>query len=328
MSAAVEDALARIAAHNGVAAPAVVNRQPFSYRTSFPLEAVEIRHQDGSRESLIVKQIDWRRLDEQARLAKPSWLFDPVREPLVYERVLPDGEPGPPRLHGWISAEEAGSLLFVERIHGPVLWQSGDAGVWEEVARWLARNQLRVDVAARNGLPLVDCDEAHLVEWLERGREGVAHSQWPRRRRRALERLFSAYEDAIALLLTLPRSFLHNELFASNVLLRKSSDGARVAAIDWELAGVGPALVDVAALSVGRWGRGRSPCLDEAYRETLPAGHRLTLDDLSYANGMRACRLFLSVRALVPELRGWRPPREHRHDWLQEGLEAADSLRV
>jgi hypothetical protein len=327
MSPAVEAALTRIAERNGRPPPAVVNRRPFSYGTSFPLEAVEIRHQDGTRESLIAKRIDWSRLGQQARLAKPSWLFDPVREPLVYERVLPDGEPGPPRLYGWIPLAEGGSLLFVERIEGPVLWQSGDAGVWEEVARWLARNQVRVDVRTDGDVPLVDCDEAHLMEWLGRGRESLANSG-SRRRRRALERLFDAYQNAITLLLGLPRAFLHNEFFASNVLLSANADRPRIAAIDWELAGVGPALVDVAALSVGRWSGGTSPRLDEAYREALPAGHRLALDDARFASGMHACRLLLSVRALVPELRGWSAPREHRHDWLREGLEAADSLQL
>jgi hypothetical protein len=321
----VDAALALIAEGKGEDPPTTVSRRPFAYRTSFPLEEVEIEHADRSRQALILKRIGWSLLGDEARLAKADWLFDPEREPCVYERILPRGEPGPPRLHGWAKAGDGASMLFIERVDGPVLWQSGDVVAWESVARWLARNQMRLGTPTEGRVPLVEYDEEHLLGWLERARAAVSRRQPVRERLSMLERLWAVYEEVMHLLLALPRAFVHNELFPSNVLLGGGSEG-RIAPIDWELAGVGPALIDLAALSVGQWGQGPAPRLEEAYRATLPAGHRLALDDPRFAEGMAACRLHLAVRALVPELSGWTPPAQHGHDWLAEGLLAADSL--
>ena len=75
----------------------------------------------------------------------------------------------------------------------------------------------------------------------------------PRTRSRLLAgRLRPRREALLERLDELPRAFVHGELYPSNVVI--ASDGPRqprVAAVDWELAGVGPFALDLAALTAG-----------------------------------------------------------------------------
>ena len=61
-----------------------------------------------------------------------------------------------------------------------------------------------------------------------------------------------------------PRTFLHGEFYPSNVLIEDAVEGPRVRPVDWEMAGLGPGLADLAALISGRW--------EEAEREALALG--------------------------------------------------------
>ncbi len=57
--------------------------------------------------------------------------------------------------------------------------------------------------------------------------------------------LASAHERALARLAGLPAVFVHGEFYASNILV---SPG-RVCPVDWEMAGIGPGVLDLAALA-------------------------------------------------------------------------------
>ena len=72
------------------------------------------------------------------------------------------------------------------------------------------------------------------------------------------------YGEAIAPLASLPRTFVHGELYPSNVLVVRDDRDPRVCPIDWEMAAIGPGLVDLAAL-VGGW--------DPPERERLVAAY-------------------------------------------------------
>ena len=52
-------------------------------------------------------------------------------------------------------------------------------------------------------------------------------------------------------LLALPVGFIHGELYPSNVLVGERT--GRICAVDWEMAGIGPLLLDLAALTSGAW---------------------------------------------------------------------------
>jgi aminoglycoside phosphotransferase (APT) family kinase protein len=110
---------------------------------------------------------------------------------------------------------------------------------------------------------------------------------------------------------------VHGDLFPSNVLV----DGPRVAVVDWELAGIGPALRDLAALVSGRWTAERRRALAIAYREQAASAG--PVDDLeTLAHDLDLASLHLALCRLGSDP-GWTPPVEHRHDWFGEAMSLA-----
>ena len=112
-------------------------------------------------------------------------------------------------------------------------------------------------------------------------------------------------------LLSLPAGFLHGELYASNVLVDERS--GRVCPVDWEMAGVGPMLLDLAALASGSWRGEERRAIATAYWQVARCS--MTLDELLAA--LDVCRLYIALQWLGWS-RGWTPPAEHAHDWLSD----------
>src|SRR5689334_7177211 len=234
---------------------ASVRRRPSEYRTSFPLEELSLTYADGSELHLAQKRLDWDALDEQARAAKPRFLHDPAREPAVYSHVLPHAPAGPPRYYGTLSAPAAdGHRLFVEWVEGRELYQVGERRIWEAAASWLAGMHLalapELDRHCERGR-LLRCDAAYYRRWIERA-DGFARSSGRADALRGIERIAERYEEAIKELGELPRTVIHGEFYASNVLACGDVPHPRIAPVDWELAAVGPGVVDLAALTSGR----------------------------------------------------------------------------
>jgi hypothetical protein len=136
---AVEQALTA----SGTGMPAEIHRRPSEYRTSFPLEELDLTLEDGAELRLAFKQLDWDCLGEEARLAKPRFLHDPGREPAMYESVLAPAKISAPRYYGAaIDPEAPRHWLFVEWVEGRELYQVGDLDLWCAAARWLAETHL------------------------------------------------------------------------------------------------------------------------------------------------------------------------------------------
>src|ERR1051326_4918791 len=91
LRSALESALASA----GVGRPREIRRRHSEYRTSFPLEELDLSLEDGAELRLIFKDLAWSALDAEARLAKPDFLYDPRREPSVYASVLAPRGIGP-----------------------------------------------------------------------------------------------------------------------------------------------------------------------------------------------------------------------------------------
>ena len=253
-------ALERALVSLGIGEPAGMRMQPSPYRTSFPLERVEVTLEGGKVLDLACKRLDWEGLEPAARMAKPRFLHDPEREPAVYAEVLPQAPPGPPRCFGTV-AEPGCHWLFLEQVEGRELFQVGERDLWEEAARWLARFHVatapdldRHRVAGR----LIDHDAAFYRQWIERAEKFA--SQRGDGSAAAVARLRSHHDQAVEALLAQPRTVLHGEFYASNVLVahpncikfsssqRENSmqfgEAVRVAPVDWELSAVGPGLSD------------------------------------------------------------------------------------
>lgn len=287
----------------------VAARRPSPYRTSFPLEELDVELGDGTRLALVLKELSWGNLGDTARRAKPRFLHDPLRELEVYRTVLDPLALGTAKLYG--SGENGRPWLLLERIPGPDLTQVGDFEIWREAARWLARMHDRCrDLRTSR---LLSHDESFHRRWFERARKF--------RESEELEPLVAGYDALAVRLADLPRGFIHGEFYASNILVEEGKNGVRICPIDWELAAVGPALIDLAALTAGSWSEEERTELALAYRDSLsePPSANTLLEDLDL------CRLQVALQWLGWS-RDWTPPPERQQDWLGEALRLGKRL--
>jgi aminoglycoside phosphotransferase (APT) family kinase protein len=324
MTGAVSDdeLLAALGAHR--AAPVEVSsRQPYRYATSAPLEWVRVRAADGSTADLILKDLARDRLLGDARASKPEDLWEPRRELEAYRQILsPEG----------IGAKCAVAVggqrpwLLIEKVPGVELWQVGELDVWERVAAWLGEVHAhfggREDELRAANPHLLDLDQRWWARWHDRASRALTESSDPRAHE--LLDALSGYEVWTAELSRLPRTLVHGELYPSNVIVDTESDPVRVCPVDWEMAGIGPGVVDLAAL-VGGWDGASRDRLILAYRTGL-AGAGITDDAaIGSGEGLSVAQLHYALQWLGWSTR-WQPPREHSHDWLGEALALANEL--
>jgi hypothetical protein len=329
LCAALEEALSRRSGTQRRVAE--LERSPSIYSTSFAIEELVVRLEDGTSLRLLFKDLSRRTMLESARWVKPAFLYDPLREIETYRFIL-----GPNRLstaicYGAIvdsSAECYG--LFLEKVPGLELYQVGDLATWRRVAGWLAIMHARfAEETGRlaRAAPLLRYDGDFYRLWADRARAslGRAGLRLSRDARRGMEQLFGDYDRVVGHLVALPVTFLHGEFYASNVLVCEEGEGLRVCPVDWEMAAVGPGLIDLAALTAGAWTADEREALALAYhaalvpRENWPPAPDVFLAALDY------CRLHLAVQWLGWSP-GWSPPSEHAHDWLGEAVGLAEKL--
>lgn len=302
---------------------ATLRRRPSEYRTSFPLEELSLTRTDGTELRLACKRLAWDTLDKEARFAKPRFLHDPVREPAVYAHVLPQAPPGPPHYLGSITdAEDGDCCLFIEWVEGRELYQVGERELWEEAARWLGRMHVTLasdlDRHAELGR-LLDYDAAHYRRWIERAKKFARASGQPPSRGAAIDRIARRYDEAIDGLLALPKTVVHGEFHASNVLIAGKASAPRVAPVDWEVAATAPGVVDLAALtSGGGW--------KEEDREAIVAAYSSVVPGALPPQSLELARLQLAVQWLGWAPPRWKPPESQRHDWLEDALTLVERL--
>jgi aminoglycoside phosphotransferase (APT) family kinase protein len=316
LRAGLEQALAGV----GLELEGEVERRPYAYRTSFPVEELRVELRGRGTATLVFKLLDREELEPQARLAKPEFLHDPGREPAVYRSLLAEAPAGPPRFFGTAGDGER-RWLFLELVEGRELFQVGERGLWEAAARWLARFHVALapDRARhRHDGRLLEHDASFYRRWIERAREfgGGAEVEW----------LAQRHDQVVEAMLAFPRTVIHGEFYAANVLvasdlehspLGRKSEG-RVAPVDWELAAVGAGLSDLAALVSG-WSAADRQALAAAYAGE-PGVPPFTARDLDLA------RLQVAIQWLGWAPPEWKPPEGQRHDWLGEATALAEEL--
>lgn len=293
----------------------VGGRRPFPYATSHPIEEAVVVTPTETLE-VLVKGLDPAALVEEARGVPPEFLVDPLREPDVYRMLLPGAPPGTPAVYAGGS-----DVLVLERVAGIPLWEVGDLAVWHQAARWLARfHAARLD---RRGPPatsrLLRYDRRHYDRWLPRVESNL---QAAGAVSGGASRLSELYPRLVEELLAMPATMVHGEFYASNVLVSFDREPPRICPVDWEMAAVGPPLVDLAALTAG-WDGATAGALTASYRDE--AGPASAPAGAAFDRALDACRLSLCVRWLgwAP---GWTPPAEHGRDWLGDALSIADRL--
>jgi thiamine kinase-like enzyme len=305
----LRSALDRALAERDLELAGEVERRPSPYRTSFPIEELRVQLEGRGPVRLGCKRLDWDALEPEAQLAKPQFLHDPEREPAVYRSLLPQAPAGPPEFFGDTRDGER-HLLFFEWVEGRELFQVGERELWEQAARWLARFHaaLAPDLDRhRAEARLVDHDAAFYRGWIERARR-FAPDPAP------IEWLTARHQPVVEALCALPRTVIHGEFYASNVLVSDE----RVAPVDWELAAAGPGLTDLAALVSG-WPQKDREAIAAAYAAD-PAVPPFEARDLGFA------RLQVAVQWLGWAPPQWEPPEGQQHDWLGEAIELAEGL--
>jgi hypothetical protein len=231
-----------------------------------------------------------------------------------------------------IDAQRARYWLFLERVPGLEIRHVGVFDAWRQAARWLADLHGRF---ARRGtrlrhaleLPLLQHDAAYYRVWMRRARmfaHRAAHG--PRRQSlEGIEWLALRYEEVVRRLASLPSTFIHGEFFACNVWIQGSGKERRVCPVDWEMASVGPGLIDLAALCAG-WSDRRRAALADTYYDALRRqrdGWSPTRDEFLAA--LDCCQLHVAVKMLGWSS-SWEAPPQHSHNWLTEAVRLAERL--
>jgi Ser/Thr protein kinase RdoA (MazF antagonist) len=206
--------------------------------------------------------------------------------------------------------------LFIEPA-GLELWQVGDIEVWRDVARWLARWHFRMtsepSVAAVRPT-LLDYDRSWYLRWA--GRAAAFNPELA-----SITELYDVVSDRLA---DLPNGFIHGEFCASNVLVELRRNAAPVVRpVDWEMAGWGPLLMDLAALVAG-WDECKATDIATAYAvEWCSHDSGQATDEVLAA--LDWCRLHHCIQwaGWAPR---WTPPSEHMNDWGAEALRLAEKV--
>ncbi len=306
-----------------------LERRPSDYRSSFVLEELEVQLADGTILPLMFKDLSQQALLEGARRIRPDVLYNPRRELEVYRSLLMPNRLGTAICYGTVVDHTIGRYwLFIEKVPGQELYKVGEFATWQHVARWLAIMHARFvgeNAKLAQTAQLLDYNSDFYWLWIRRAQAFLDQNGQSRSVRNSIEWLARRYDRVVERLMTLPVTIIHGEFYASNVLVQPSAADIRVCPVDWEMAAVGPGLIDLAALVAGNWTHEQKMALAQAYYSSLipTDGWAMTLE--TFITSLECCRLHLAVQWL-----GWfgrrRPLAQHAQDWLGEALCLAEQL--
>lgn len=289
----------------------VVSATASRYATSHPVHELVVDVGGGVQRQLVLKWTG--HLLPGALAVRPPGSSNPRREPLVYRDLL--ARAGLTTAECWDSGED---WVLLEKVAGVELYQVGDVETWRAAGAWLGHAHARLSAFAgpeEAGRPwrevILHHDAAHLVDAADRARRALAGSMaaWAG----ALRRSYPAVVDR---LLALPRTVVHGELYASNVLVVEGA--RRTCPVDWEMAAIGCGLTDLAALVSGGW--------SDHDRHRIVSGYEEASGPVDPAD-LLAARLHVAV-SWIGWSPGWTPPAGQAHDWLGEAVRLAERLSL
>jgi Ser/Thr protein kinase RdoA (MazF antagonist) len=301
-----------------------LRRRLSAYSSSYTVETLDVTLARGKKLRLVLKDVSPPSVLATAQQVRPHFLYHPSREIEVYKKILNPARDGSARCVGAVnSAELERHWLFLERVEGRLLWQIGDLAHWDAAARWLGvfhsagSGGKAKRAGSATGAPdtLLRYDEKFFSMWIGRAEKFL------KRRQAAELKQFAAlaknYHRVVKKLVALPQHFIHGEFYASNVIVRAGAVAQKICAIDWELAGIGPDALDLAALTAGEWSDAEKRRFVSAYRGGLDSNRAPSVEELLEA--MELCQLHLSVQ-MLGWAEDWSPPEKHAQNWLREAL--------
>ncbi len=302
-----------------------LRRRLSAYASSYTVENLDVTVARGKKLRLVLKDVSRPSVLATAQQVRPHFLYHPAREIEVYQKILNPLRCGTAQCLGAVNSPHLERhWLFLERVDGRLLWQSGDLAHWDAAARWLAEFQAKV---ARKKFPASDAllkyDAAFFFIWIKRAekflqKRGAAES-------RQFAKLAKNYSRVVKRLVALPQTFVHGEFYASNLIVREGRASPPVCAIDWEMAGIGPAVLDLAALTAGEWSEAEKRRFVTAYCDGLASRRAPTVEELIEA--VELCQLHLSVQ-MLGWAADWSPPEKHAQNWLRTALRLAGKLGI
>jgi hypothetical protein len=308
---------------------ASLSRRPSHYRSSYPLEELTVTLEGGGRLELMVKNANRGSLSADVLAAKPDFVYDPRREIDLYRSILAAADLGTARYYAAVTDDEAGEYwLCMETVGGVELYQVGEIATWQRVAAWLADfhwrfkrdTSWRVSPAARSVLTI---NRELMQAWFDRARRFAAQRD-DAPAITALAALDTCWNDVVETLMAAPRTLLHGEFYASNVLVDDRRSPPRVCAVDWEMAADGPGIIDLAALTAGNWPHDEPARIVEAYVAAATARGWVWTRP-AFDRALLCARVYVAVQWLG-WAREWAPPADHRHDWARELSRLVDLL--
>lgn len=316
-------------------------RRASPYSSSYTMEELDVRLEDAGALQLMFKNLSWQAIIEDARHVKPQLIYDPLREIETYRRILAPARLSTPAFYGAHADADASCYwLFIERIEGRKMRHVGEFDVWLEVARWLARMHSRfageVDSLARRQPHLLNYGSDFYRLWMRRARSLLSHREATEKGPRqateteaaeSIEQIAARYEKVVARLVSLPATFVHGDFFASNILVEEGAGKLRVCPVDWEMAGTGTGLIDLAALTAGSWEAEQRNALEMAYYHALTPHDRWPPTRDEFLDALDCCRLHMAVQLLGWAAK-WSPPQDEAQDWLGEARRLMRKLRL
>jgi Ser/Thr protein kinase RdoA (MazF antagonist) len=247
----------------------------------------------------------------------------------MYQSVLAsDGVADAPRLLGSGRNPDGGRWLLMEWAGSMDLSQVGARAVWCHAAARLAGlhvwGESRVEALSRGALVRWDDPLLHL-QWARRARASLAEYFRAQGAVDPLASLWRRYRVVAARLARMPKTLVHGDFNASNILVTRFRGGSRIRIIDWETAGIGPGLLDLASLVSGRVPERRRAAIVAAYRANIACSRIGGLSEREFDEALTWCRLALAVQ-WIGWSPGWSPPRAHAYDWRAEALTLAQQL--
>ncbi|HEV8718404.1 MAG TPA: phosphotransferase [Candidatus Binatia bacterium] len=172
------------------------------------------------------------------------------REMRVYRDLLAEANLGTARYYGSVSDASQGRFwLLLEFVEGmPVRYC--DLEYWISAAGWLGRMQGRFArqlsrLSATGFLIRHDAD----FFWSKAELAQTALSETPLAGR--LMRLLRGYDRAVGAMASQPRTLVHGAYRPKEILLNLNTNPPRICPVDWELAGLGSPIYDLALFADG-----------------------------------------------------------------------------
>lgn len=230
-----------------------VSREPSPFARRSRAEVVTVERTDGTVERRFVKRLAPETHPDKRRRDREPLVFRRLLEPARQESRLPV-----PHCHrAYRDAVSREHVLVLEHVDG---WPLKYHGLehWATAARELAR--LHASFAAWGTLLrrcdfLLRLDGGYFRAWAGRAPAAVA-ARAPTLERR-VRRVLRDHDAVAELLGAQPPTLVHNDLAPKNVVVETASDPARICFVDWEMAGVGCGLLDLAHLMHGLGGGDR-----------------------------------------------------------------------